>query len=158
MESIRTLDGKIVPVGIPGQANQWSYKSFYVTDVFGPAQHCHRCTKEITYCYVVSHPTAGESVVGSECIRTVLSDGAMKSAMHEFHSASCKISQARYRNRVTRLKQKLPKGILEALTLQTKRGPVQVKSLLNHLESKLALKVFLSQFELELIQRIESKL
>lgn len=157
METILALTGSVVPVTIGDQPNLWAYKSFYVTDIFHKDVHCGRCTKPITYVYVLSHPVYGESEVGSECVREVLPDDAIKLAMHEFHKNSCKINQNRSKNRVAKVKAKIPKAILEVWKIETSRGPVVVKDMLAHLETKLQLKVFLSQFELEVLRQIESK-
>lgn len=158
MNSIRTTNGQLVPVRLPDQPNQWSYKGFFITDIFSSkGGMCGRCSRSITYNYMVEHPVHGTSQVGMECIREVLEDQAIKSAMMEFHAASSKISQHRYRNRINRIRQRIPRGFMEVLKVETKKGSVLVKQALDHLEDKLKLRIFLSSYEVEILQRIEER-
>lgn len=157
MESIRTVDNKIVPLKSADGTSAWAYNSFFVVDILHPKETCRRCDRTITYVYVASHPQHGVTRLGSECIHEVLSDEALKSAMAEFHQASSKINQSRFRNRIKNIRNLIPKGILEILRIQTHRGPVLAKEVLDHLENKLQLRVFLSSYELDILRRLEAK-
>lgn len=157
MDTIRTLEGNLVPVSLSDESNLWAYDSFYIADIFSTDQHCCKCSRKITYVYVVKNPKFGTAHVGMECIRSVLFDAALKSAMNEFHTASAKINQNRLKTRISRIRSKIPMGFLEVLKVNTKKGPVMVKSALEHLENKLQLRVFLSSYEIEILQRLEEK-
>lgn len=156
MDTITTVSGTVVPVNLPGQPNQWIYDSFYISDIFSEERHCGRCSKVITYVHTVKHPSWGTAEVGMECVR-MLADDALREAMDKFKGATSKISQHRFKSRIARIRSKIPKGILEILKISTKKGSVEAKAALDHLEDKLALRVFLSSQEVEILQKLEEK-
>lgn len=158
VESLQNSEGRAVPIALPGHYSHWEYESFSICELSPRSQKCGRCDRSITYIYHLFHPTFGKAQIGMECVREVLSEVALKVAMHEFAVASCKLNQHRFKQRVTKLRANLPKGFLEVLTVRTKNGPVKVQDALNHLEDKLKLRVFLSKHEIEILQQIEAKL
>lgn len=158
METLKTIEGKLAPVSLPNYPNKWIYSTFFISDLFSPEKTCGRCNKTITYVYVVGHQEFGTAHVGMECIREVLDDNALKPAMNEFKVAAAKINQSRFKSRISRIKLRIPKGILEVLQVQTRKGPILAKQALDHLEDKLQLRIFLSSHEIEILQKLEQKL
>lgn len=153
---LTTTEGRQIVIE-PSLRSLWKYDGFYVRDSYSPQQLCGLCSKPINYCYKVTSPE-GSSILGLECVKHVLEPGVLKMALNEYHNSASKINQHRFRTRIQKIRTQIPPGILEVLRIETSRGPVDINRALNTMENKLKLKLYLSPYEVEIIQAVEAQL
>lgn len=159
--TIRSLPHRSEPLFDTLPENKWSFEGFEVTaagEVRNGLGVCEACGRSITYNYLITHPTFGRACVGMECVHHMLSTEAIQDALPFLHKTHAAIQQTRFRNRISKLRRKIPQAVMHAWSVEVGGSLVNADQALTTILEKLKIHIFLSRNDIAVLQAIEAQL